>query len=158
MPSGCDTCVCFYIGYMLHWWFAHTGLHSGILQTSTTFNNKTIQWRYQFYLGSTYNIKHECVKFAKENQWENMKKLARYLNILIIHFFVLKREINGTGEIVQKLRALTVLLKDLGLSPRTYMAAHNHLSLNSIGSHTLSDFHGNGACMWCTDMLVNQVK
>lgn len=60
-----------------------------------------------------------------EKMW---KKLARYLNIFIIHF-ALKTEINRTGEIVQKLRALTVLRKDLGSSSRTHTAAHSHLSL-----------------------------
>lgn len=88
-------------------------------------------------------------------KYEEISKIFKHFNYT---FFVLKTEINVTEEIVQKLRALAVFLKDLGLSPRTHMAAHNHLSLNSIGSHTLSDFHGNEACMWCTDMLVNQVK
>lgn len=33
----------------------------------------------------------------------------------------------GTGEMSQRLRALTVLAKDPGLLPSTNMVAHNHL-------------------------------
>lgn len=59
-------------------------------------------------------------------KYEEISKIFKHFNYT---FFALKTEINGTGEIVHKLRALTVLQKDLGLSSRTHMAPHKHLSL-----------------------------
>ena len=41
----------------------------------------------------------------------------------------IKNKIKGTREMIQFLRALDALLKDPGLIPSTYMAAHNSLYL-----------------------------
>lgn len=49
------------------------------------------------------------------------------------------------GDIVEWLRALAVLVEDLGLIPNTHMATHNHLQHRSRGSESWFPLTSEGA-------------
>jgi hypothetical protein len=47
------------------------------------------------------------------------------------HFLIIEKSTNEAGEIAQRLRALTALLKVLSSIPSNNMVAHNHLMPSS---------------------------
>jgi hypothetical protein len=47
---------------------------------------------------------------------------------------IYKKSIEGTGEMVQRLRALTALPEILSSIPSNHMVAHNHLKWNLMPS------------------------